>query len=77
MQVINQTTEHSRDFFQHGLQLFVVLCCQQLSAGGQFHQRNTFLKGPSCDSEEVAAVWFGKTSVPFGDVGGDGKRCSV
>ncbi len=29
------------------------------------------LNGTSCDSEEIAAVGFGETTVAFGDVGGD------
>ena len=72
-QIIDQTAEHSRDFFQHRLQLFVVLRCQQLSAECQFHQRDTFLNGTSGDSEEIAAVGFGETAVAFCDVGGDGE----
>ena len=72
-QIIDQAAEHSRDFFEHGLQLFMVLGCQYLPAKCQFHQRDTFLRGTSIDSEGVAAVGFRETSVAFGDVGGSGE----
>ncbi len=49
----------------------MVLGCQQLSAEAQFNQRDSFLNGTSCDSEEVAPVRFGETTASFGDVFGD------
>jgi hypothetical protein len=44
---------------------------------GEFQQRDAFLERAAGDGEEVAAVGFGKATVPLGKVGADREGCAV
>lgn len=50
---------------------------QQVSAERQFKQWDAFLDGAAGNAEEVFAVGFCEATVAFGDVGGDGERCTI
>jgi len=47
------------------------------AATGEFQQRDAFLERVAGDGEEVAAVGFGKATVPLGKVGADGEGGAV
>lgn len=44
---------------------------------GKFEQRDTLVNRASCDNEKILAVGFGELAIALGNVGGDGKGCTV
>ena len=74
---VDQSAEHSGDFFELRFQGFVVVCGDQTSAPGQFQQRDAFLDRTAGNAEEVFAIGLCEATVAFGDVGGDGDRRTI
>lgn len=73
----NEPGKHPRDFLEAGFELSVIGVGELSAATGEFQQRDAFLERAAGDGEEVAAVGFGKATVPLGEIGADGERGSV
>lgn len=73
----NQPGDHPRDFLEPRFEPSVYVVGELSAATGKFQQRDAFLERAAGDREEVAAIGFGKATVPLGEVGADGERRPV